>query len=664
MKIIFTLITVIVLLNPLSSNANNLKDAESPYLQQHSNNPINWYPWNQNSLKLAKGNNKLIFLSIGYSTCHWCHVMNKESFEDEELAKTINKHYISIKVDKEELPHIDTKFQAILSKLTKRRNGWPLNAILTPNLDVVFITTYIPPTFKYGVEGMNTLIPRIAKRYINKDIQLLTQIQEYKQRLKEEVSIVNIEKNNISETFITAMNKRYDSIYKGFDRQPKFPLATHLNLLYDIALLTKDKKLEKELYKTLDAMAYGGIFDHIEGGFYRYSVYADWVTPHFEKMLYTQAELIALYSKAYQHTKKALYKKVINQTISFVHNRFKTDENLFFSASDADSLNQKGQKEEGYYHTFTYDEFIKALKKAKIKNHEELAQYLGIDEFGNFEHSRNNVYIPAPSQKKPKNLKKTLTLLKEIRKKREIPFIDKKIITSWNSLMIKSLYLASKHDKNHLKQAENSLKSLLKRLYMNEELFHQKLDYRFPTQKALFEDYVFLIDLLLTAYQRTYKQEYLSLAQTLYKRTNLNYYIQNQWYLTKDTQFPVSFNDKYYVSPISSHLNNGLTLANLTSDLEVLEKSKKIISQQKNKILHDLDKHPEAVRALLRVQYGDIILKSNKKNLLKNRTRISKIKYPFLLTQTEDTKLFLACDEKSCFSHDKSLKKVIKAIEK
>ncbi len=660
------LLFILLLTLPLFAQykyTNALIKEESPYLIQHAHNPINWYAWNENSLTLAKKQNKLIFLSIGYSTCHWCHVMNEESFENEELAKVINKNYIAIKVDKEEMPHIDTKYQEILKKVSKRRNGWPLNVILTPSLNLVYITTYIPPTFKYGVEGMNTLIPRIAKRYAQKDKQLFNEIETYAQKiaLKEENKIIT---TNLSDDFLTQMQKRYDDIYAGFDKQPKFPLATHLNVIHDIAQLTNNKKAFEMVYDSLKAMVNGGIFDQIEGGFYRYSVYADWVIPHFEKMLYTQAELIPLYVKAYHHTKSPHFKKAIIQTIKLTNKLFRNQEKLYYSASDADSLDKDNEKKEGFYYTYNYKEASHALKKAKIKNSKQLLDYLGIEKSGNFEEQRSNPYISYPEKKTPKNLHKARLVLKTIREKKDKPFIDKKVITSWNALMIKALYKASTLDKKYLKMAEESTTSLLKRLYMNNQLFHKKLDYRFPTQKALFEDYVFLVDLMLTAYQSTYKQEYLSLAQMLYKRTNLNYYINNQWYLTKDTKYPVSFNDRYYVAPIARHFHNGLTLANLTNDLEVLKTSKKIINEQKNKILHNLDKHPESLRALLRIQYGDIILKSNKKNLLKKTAQISKIKYPFLLTQTEDTKLFQACDETTCFSYNKNLNIVIQSIDK
>ncbi len=660
------LLFIIFLTLPLFAQykyTNALIKEESPYLLQHAHNPINWQPWSQKTLDLAQQQNKLMFVSVGYSTCHWCHVMNKESFENEELAKIINENYIAIKVDKEEMPHIDTKYQEILKKVSKRRNGWPLNFILTPQKKLIFITTYIPPTFNYGVEGMNTLIPRIAKRYAQKDNQLIQQITQYESIINQKAKEQPLNKS-LSDNFLMQMKKRSDKVYQGFDKQPKFPLATHLNLILDIAQLTKNKETFSLVYNSLDAMSNGGIFDHIEGGFYRYSVYADWIVPHFEKMLYTQAELIPLYFKAYQHTQNPRYKKIIFKMIAFTNETFKTKEHLYYSAIDADSLNKEKEKEEGFYYTYTYDEVKYALKKAKISNYDTICEYLGIDEFGNFEDKKNNIHLAYATKKAPKNLNKAVKVLKKLRTKRTPPFVDNKIITSWNALMIKALYQVSTLDKKYLKMAEKSLDSLIKRLYMNEQLYHKKLDYRFPIQKALFEDYVFVADLLITAYQKTFKKSYLSLALTLHNYTDKNYYKNKTWFLTKSTQYPASFNDKYYVSPLSRHFQNGLSLASLNSDLTLLSQTKKRLIEQKNNVLNNLDTHPEAIRALLRVEYGDKILKSNKKNLLKNSKKIATIKYPFLLTKEEATKLYLACDEISCFSSSKKLNLVIQSIDK
>lgn len=658
-----TILLILLFCLNLYSKPNSLIKEESPYLLQHANNPVNWYTWNNKILEKAKKENKLIFVSIGYSTCHWCHVMEEESFKDEKIAKLLNKDYINIKIDKEELPHIDITYQEALSKLKNRRNGWPLNFILTPNKKIVYITSYIPKSFKYEVEGMDSLIPRIAKEYKQKNPRLLAQIKEYEKILNQKLVAKTIKNDAILDEFTKAMKSKYDKLFHGFEKQPKFPLATHLNLLFEISQLKKDKNLFKLVENSLIAMANGGVFDQIEGGFYRYSVYADWIVPHFEKMLYTQAELIPLYYRMYLETSNPLFKEIIEKTIKETNKRFKNSEELFFSAIDADSKNFNGEKEEGFYYTLTYDEAKKELEEKRVKNSEEILEYLGFDDFGNFEKELNNPYIFEP-EKKPKNIDEAIKVLKKIREKRAFPFIDKKIITSWNALYIKALFIASNLDKKYLKQAKASFDSLIKNLYSNNILYHQKLDTKKPKQIALLEDFSFLSDLSLTAYQITYEKKYLQLAKELNEKTIKNFYKNKTWYLDSNKEYKVSFNNRYYVSAISNFFHNSLSIANLSYDLKLLEKAKNFIKEQENKILSDIYKHPEAVRAIVRVKNGDIILKSNKENLLSNKKEIKTINYPFLLTTIEDTKKYLACDEKSCFAYDENLKNLIKKIDK
>ena len=664
-KFIFLfLFSVVLFANERFSNA--LIDEESPYLLQHAHNPVNWYPWGSEAFELAKEENKLIFVSIGYSTCHWCHVMEEESFENIKIATLLNRNYISIKVDKEEMPHLDTVFQEIHSKLKKRRNGWPLNFIMTPQKELLYITTYIPPTFNYGAEGMNTLIPRIYTQYKNKNKKLHAQINSYKKILASKKQEENSKKeiSNLSTHYVDLMKKRYDKLYKGFDKQPKFPLASHLNLLLDIYKLEKNKEALRMAIESLEAMSYGGIFDQIEGGFFRYSVYPDWIIPHFEKMLYTQAELIPVYYKAYMITKNEQFKTTILQTIEATNKIFRNKEGLYYSASDADSLKQNGKEEEGYYFTYTYKEAKKSLLKNGFLNSDKILEYIGFDDFGNFEKELNNPYILDFQEEKPKDLTKALHILKKIREDKTFPFIDKKIITSWNALMIKALFIASNLDSKYLIQAKTSLNSLLKNLYKDSMLYHQKLDKKNAYLEGYLEDYSFLTDTLIQAYQTTYEKKYIKKASVFNQFIEKNFYTQKQWYLDKQKGYPVSFKDKYYTAPISRFFHNSLSLANINANLTFLEKAKDYITEQENRILTHIDVNPEAVRAIIRKNTSDIILKSNKKNLLLKRSEIETIKYPFLLKTIQDTKQFLACDERTCFSYNKDINIVIQAIDK
>jgi len=654
MKLLTILLTCTLL---FCSSTNALINSQSPYLLQHAHNPVDWYPWSDEALKKAKDEDKLIFLSIGYSTCHWCHVMEEESFENEEIAKLLNQDFISIKVDKEQMPHIDTHFQHTLTLLKDQRKGWPLSAILTPNQEIIYITTYIPDTDKYGVDGMKTLLPKMAKLYSENKGKKIVEVNKKIIQNKSVVKKSTIHKSEIANNYVALMKKRYDKIYGGFDRNPKFPLATHMQTLLDIYLLEDNQEALSMVKSTLESMSTGGMYDQVEGGFYRYSTYSDWITPHFEKMLYTQAELISLYVKSYILFPKPRYKGVVLDTIRETKKRLGYD-GLFFSASDADS-----KKGEGRYFVYSFEEVKKAFIEANINNYEELMEYLDITEIGNFEEELSNVHLNTGFDEEPKNLQKALHVLRELRKQREFPFVDKKILTGWNALMIKSLFIASYFDKKLLVEAEESMRKLLDKVYVRGVLYHGF--YNEPTDKAVLEDYVFLIDLLQTAYMYTQNKAYLSLAGYLQKETLDKFYVNKKFYLD-DTKFKAEalYGDKYYVSPLSRLYHTLLTQANLTYDLDLLAQTRGFLADERDKILQSPDNASEALRALLRSNAGDVIVKANKKNLLKKQKGILHIKYPFVLQTTQNTDKYLACDEKTCFAIDKEFKNIVKYIEK
>ncbi len=645
--ILFLLITQII------GKTNALIDSESPYLLQHAHNPVKWHPYNENSLNLAKQQNKLIFLSIGYSTCHWCHVMEEESFEDENISKLLNRDYISIKVDKEEMPEIDVFYQHIHSKLKKGRNGWPLSVIMTKDAEVLHIATYIPPNDDYATEGMTKLLPRLAK--LKDSTQLLEKNKKLLLRKDKEVKI----DKSISSTFIKKMQNRYDKIYKGFDKRPKFPLASHLNALLQIYLLDGNKTAYKMVEESVDAMSSGGIYDQVEGGFFRYSVLSDWIIPHFEKMLYSNAELISLYTKMYQLSKKPIYKKIVNQSINEMSNRYK-NKNLFYAASDADTNGKEG----GYF-TYTYDEVYRLLKKQGYSDDqiEESLDYFDIIKIGNFFNDLNNVHFNTGFDKKPKLFQEIKKHLLYLRKQRKFPFIDKKIITSWNAMMIKALFEASMINNKYSLLAEKSLDTLLNKHYVKDILYHQSIGNKAPKRVALLEDYSFLIAALLKAYQTTFKAKYLKIATHLAKESIQKFYKNDKWYLNKNGLKVLSqYKDKYYTAPLSEHFHNLLDIANLNYDLKLLKNTKQYIENERKNILTSFDKSPRAIMALLRLEHETIILKSKKENLLKNKTEIDKITYPFILKKIENTDTYLLCNESSCFSNEKNLTKIISSF--
>jgi len=658
-----SLLISILLFTSLHSSktyTNVLIKSESPYLLQHAHNPVNWYPYEKEAFRIAKDKDKLIFLSIGYSTCHWCHVMEDESFEDEKIAKLLNRDYVSIKVDKEEMPQIDTYYQHQHSLLTKTRNGWPLTVILTPKKEILFIGRYIPSYDNYGVEGLTKLLPRLAKVY--KTPKLKEELLKRNQKVIDENSVLKEikVKERLSTLFVKKMQKRYDKIYKGFDRRPRFPMSSHLNALLQIYHLDNNKSAYIMVDESLKAMANGGIYDQIEGGFFRYTTDQDWVIPHFEKMLYTNAELIPLYVKMYQLTGEEIYKKVVLETIKEFENKFQKD-HLFFAASDAD-----GKEGEGRYFVYERDDVEFLLEKAGFseKEIEENLDYFDITDSGNFEDGLSNVHFNTGFDAVVKKADQTKKILLDMRKKRRFPFIDKKIITSWNSMMIKALFTASKIDKKYGQKAETSLKALLDRHLINGVLYHQSIGNKTPKRVALLEDYAFLIDTLLTAYENSFKMRYLTLATKLTHQSIKKFYKDGTWYLDdSDFKAQSQYEDKYYTTALARHFHNLLSVAYLNYDLKLLKDTKRYLKDERQKILNNLGKSPEALMALIRVDTENIVLKANKKMLLNSHKQIDNIRYPFLLKKSEKADIFLLCDESTCFFYDKNLTKVIEKID-
>ena len=407
---------------------NRLQHETSPYLIQHESNPLNWYPWGEEAFERAKKENKAVFLSIGYSTCHWCHVMAEESFQNIEVAKLFNKYFIAIKVDREELPHLDSYYQEVHLKLKGRSGGWPLSAFLTAQREPFYVGTYIPATKKSYHEGLDTLLPRLAQEYKDKKL-IQKRVNMVKLKMNKPLELLQSRDANISvKTLSDGLESSYDDIYTGFGRGKKFPEASKIALMMDLSELSKDKELEKNIYEMLDVMALRGLYDHIEGGFFRYSVDAAWEIPHFEKMLYNQAELIPLYVIAYQKTHKELYKNVVIETIEMLDKRFVYEE-LYYSASDADTHHK-----EGAYFLYTPKEIQEALRENKYKK--EILEALEYTAGGNFE---DNVHLNFFTQERPKGFSEFRAKLLVKRDASEYPFIDKKIITAWNAMMIEAL---------------------------------------------------------------------------------------------------------------------------------------------------------------------------------------------------------------------------------
>ena len=642
--------------------SNALIDEDSPYLKQHAHNPVNWYPWGKEAFEKAKRENRPIFLSIGYSTCHWCHVMEEESFENEAVAKLLNDNYISIKVDREAYPQLDKKYQLWYMSVHGKRGGWPLSVFMSPDMQPFHFATYIPAEEGYGSKGMFNMLPYYASLYKNDKKQFHAIVQKYSQ-LQQQTNRQKAVQSKLTEESITLymaeVKKQFDPHHGGFSKRPKFPEASKLSLLLDIYLLYDNKEALQMAEVTLKKMAEGGIYDQIGGGFFRYTLDEAWHIPHFEKMLYTNAELIPVYVKLYEITKDPLYKRVVVETIAQIESNFMQN-GLYLSASDADSAG-----EEGGYFIFNYEEIKEDLLKKgmKPKDLEDVLAYLGIEEDGNIDGELSNPHIT--SQNVPLELEKVRTYLKALSLKREFPFLDKKIITSWNAMMIKALFSASRIDEKYTALATKRLDTLLKRMRRNGVLYHQTLLAKKPKQKALLEDFAFLIDALIEGYARTYDKSYLKTVKVLTQEAIEGFYRDKRWYLSNDgIKAYADFDDKYYTAALSLMLENMVRVASLTEALEFNSLVKKTL-QSEGAVLEETPQNAsKLLHTFLRLKKGDVILKSTLNGLLKEKEQIDKMRYPFVLSKVEKSDTFLACSVNSCFAYDKNITILIEKIEK
>ena len=657
MRKIFFLIVLSNLLLAEHHYTNALIKEHSPYLQQHAHNPVNWYPWGEEAFEKAKKEHKLIFLSIGYSTCHWCHVMEEESFTDVSVAKLLNDDFVSIKVDREQYPQIDKKYQKQYLTVKGKRGGWPLSIFMTADKEVFFMGTYIPKEEGYGSQGLLSLLPSFISWQRQPEI-LKKNMQKYHKYIEAKRLQTQI-KTKIIQHVLSEIEKQYDKKNGGFATRPKFPEASKLSLLLDIYRLTDNQKAFKMAEHTLKKMAKGGIYDQIHGAFFRYTTDEAWQIPHFEKMLYTNAELIAVYVKLYEMTGDTLYKRMVEESIAEMEKNYMQDD-VYLSASDADS-----DGEEGGYFIYAYTALKSALKEKgwKTEEIEDVLAYMGIEEDGNIDGEFSQPHIT--NMIVPKRLEAFKSYLREISSKRSFPFIDKKINTAWNAMMIKTLFEASRIDKKYVALAQKRLEGLLWRMYPNGMLYHQTLLGKVPTQKALLEDYAFLIDALIAGYERIYDEGYLKLAEILTEEVVKKFYSNKHWYLSDDTiKAEADFDDRYYTSALSVMLYDLVRMATLTESLKYNAIVKETLANLGGVLNSNPASASKLVHTFLRLEKGDIIIHASKEKLRLAQPELDKVKYPFLLSAVEESDEYLACKTTMCFAHDKNITKLIEKINK
>ncbi len=641
-----------------AKHTNELIHEDSPYLLQHAHNPVNWYPWGKKAFQKAKKEDKLIFLSIGYSTCHWCHVMERESFENDSVAKILNDSFVSIKIDREEYPHIDRYYQDIFRLMNQRSGGWPLTIVLTPDLMPFFSATYLPADGYFDRSGLKGLLNELNDDYKNDKSSVLKSanaVEVARKRYDQAGTYPAVKLDiGVADEFVKLVNKSFDNKNKGIGSSPKFPHASTFDTLLDVYRLTGDKTAFKIATEALMAMSRGGIYDQIEGGFYRYSVDEMWMIPHFEKMLYTNAELLEAYVNAYTLTSNERFKTVIQETIENINERFKKND-LFYSASDADS-----DGEEGKYFVFDYYKSLNDLKNAGFSD--EVLNYFSIYKEGNFEHKQTNPYLSGLDA--PKDLKKAKKILKANRQRKNYPFIDHKVQTSWNSLYLNSLFLAGKVvDAKYVDQAIKSLDALLKNLYINGVLYHQVVIGKKPKVKGYLEDYAFLISALIEAYQATFDEKYLKLSSKFVEESIMKFYKNGIWYMSDDDfKAKADFYDASYRSALAVMLEGIFQVAILSDNIKLDAFAKESLAKYLALLKGYPQQYPYGLRTYLQSNLSNIVIKSTKDNLEQNRAELNSIKYPYILFKPSKDEEFLACKIDLCFAIDKDLDKVIKKI--
>ena len=566
--------------NDNHAQTNALVNETSPYLLQHAHNPVDWVPWSEKALSIAEEQDKLVIVSIGYSSCHWCHVMEKESFENEEIAAFMNENFINIKVDREERPDVDMVYMTAL-QLMKGSGGWPLNVVTLPNGKPLYAGTY------HSREEWQEVLTQVRDFYLENPAKASEYAERVANGVKEanQIQVVHDQEElpkEIAKDIVKQWRPLWDTVHGGDQGQQKFMMPSNLDFLMNYIALEGDEEAKVHIKKSLDKMAMGGIYDQIGGGFFRYSTDEEWKYPHFEKMLYDNAQMISIYSKAFQIFKSPLYKEVVITTIDFLEREMKDEAGGYFAALNADTDGEEGK----YY----------------IWNQEELAQTLGEDyplffsyyainpkdvgENGNlvlYRHESDSLFSEGNGLTKNdlnvlKNRWKTLLL--EKRAQRTKPDIDDKIITSWNALLINGYldaYFAFE-DHRYLARAIEVFHFINKNSLENLQLIHS---YKKGGRKleGFLEDYSFMVNALIKLYSATMDASYLEKAEALHKEANQLFedeasglYRYNQNNVLISTL--INTHDGVMPSPNAVMAENGFLLGHLLYKPKLIKKSK------------------------------------------------------------------------------------------
>jgi hypothetical protein len=499
---------------------NRLIEETSPYLRQHAYNPVQWYPWGEEAFERARREDKPILLSIGYSACHWCHVMERESFENEEIARLMNELFVNVKVDREERPDLDALYMSAVQAMTGQ-GGWPLTVFLTPEGVPFFGGTYFPPEDRYGMPGFPRLLLSVARAYRERRQDVLTAGRElvaHLQRLHEVTPSPADLASDLLDTAFAHFVRRFDPEEGGFGSAPKFPPSLALDFLLRYFHRTGHEKAREMVELTLEKMARGGIYDHLGGGFHRYATDARWLVPHFEKMLYDNALLPRVYLRAYQLTGRPLYRRIVEETLDYVIREMTDPSGGFYSTQDADSEGQEGK-----FFVWTRREILDALGDA---DGEIVCRSFGVTDHGNFE-GKNVLSIPRdieivarleglPVERVADIVERGRRLLFDLRRQRVAPSRDEKIIAAWNGLMLRTFAEAAAVLENdtYRQVAQRNAEFLLAHLCHGAELFHTSTAGRTKIP-AFLDDYACVCDGLLALYEVDFDLGWLVNARSL-----------------------------------------------------------------------------------------------------------------------------------------------------
>ena len=579
--------------------SNRLVNEKSPYLLQHSENPVDWYPWGDEAFEKAKRENKPVFLSIGYSTCHWCHVMERESFEDEEVAKLMNEAFVSVKVDREERPDVDNVYMTVCHIISKGNCGWPLSIVMTPEGEPFFAGTYIPKENRYGRMGMLELVPRIRRLWEERKDEVLGSARQVTEAVRAAGAALGrtggaeLDEKTLDrayEHFLSAYD-RYDG---GFGAAPKFPSPHNLMFLMRYYARTGRKAALNMVERTLAAMGRGGICDHVGFGFHRYSTDREWLVPHFEKMLYDQALLAIAYVEAWQITKEPFYEEKAREILDYLLRDMLSPEGGFYSAEDADS-----EGVEGRFYVWTAEEFGEL---AGPEDAELLSEFYDVSPEGNFrdeatgEPTGLNILRVRESVEdfaagrgiSPDALRGKLRELREKlfsrRERRVHPYKDDKILTDWNGITTAALCRAGTvlGEEKYLAAARDCVEFVRKKLVRRGELLHRYREAEAGIPASV-DDYAFFVWGLLECYESSFDEEYLSLAVSFCRKQLERFWDDEAggfFFTAQGGEKLIARQKEIYDGALPSgnsvSMLNVLRIARLTADVELEKKAEEM----------------------------------------------------------------------------------------